>query len=688
MKTIRNSVITLLASVAVLVVGGATLGQPPTLAVQTPVLKQRVVRAKPARTILNPKLRSDVIVVKFREGTRVRERLGQLEADLTNITPAEEQLLQRVNLPRQRLFQDLAQINNLVAPNSKRFVRRLFERTEAELDAEKREGESRSGEELADLNLYQNIFIADANPRETESLIDQLNAMDSVEIAYAQPIAEPAQADIAPTTPDFTANQDYLNAAASPTSITNGIDALYARQFPGGRGAGVKIIDVEQGWNLTHEDLPPVFFQGGPNRGDSLFWNHGTAVLGVLSAGENGYGITGIAPQSAIGVSSAVSRPCILGICWWSDDFENAVNRAAAQLSFGDVMIIEQHAPGPDSGLPKNPNCNPDQFEFVAMEYWDSYFDAIKNATARGIIVVEAAGNGGMDLDSSIYGGKFDRSVRDSGAILVGGGSSRARVPMCWTNFGSRVDLQGWGQSVMTLGSVGPTIKVNGGDYNQWYSTDFSGTSSATPIVAGAAADLQGFRKARGLAPFTSVEMRDFLRSTGMAQASDSRQIGPLPNLKAAIDAHRPKRTLRITFLNIKVVDNIFSGPQTLSFNFSANSSASSIGPTSFPQGVPVNLPANFSLTAQEILNDGITVFVSTNLQAVISINPKTGAINSVWTRPVRVLHSFPQGTDFSGFSPVIGGGYRQFTDRSTDASGYFEVTYRVSEVFNPVLAQ
>jgi serine protease len=241
----------------------------------------------------------------------------------------------------------------------------------------------------------------------------------------------------------LTVNQDYLLAAASPTSITNGIDALYARQFPGGRGAGVKIIDVEQGWNLTHEDLPPVFFQGGPNRGDSLFWNHGTAVLGVLSSGENGYGITGIAPQSAIGVSSAVSRPCILGICWWSDDFENAVNRAAAQLSFGDIMIIEQHAQGPDSGLPENPNCNPSQFEFVAMEYWDSYFDAIKNATARGIIVVEAAGNGGMDLDSSIYNGKFNRSVRDSGAILVGGGTSRARAPMCWTNFGSRVDLQG-----------------------------------------------------------------------------------------------------------------------------------------------------------------------------------------------------------------------------------------------------
>ena len=702
MKTNRRNAVTFIISivglVSTLITARATLGQTRTAilqgqVVQATVLKLRSVRPKPLHTTITPKVRADVLVVKFREGTRVRERLGLLEADLTNISPAEEQLLQRANLPRQRLFEDLAQINTVVAPNSKRFVKRLFVRTEAELDAEKREGENRSGEELADLNLYHRIFIADANPRETEQLLDQLNALDSVEIAYPQPISQPAQADAAPTTPDFSGSQGYLLSAAGPTSTTNGIDAAFARLFPGGRGAGVKIIDIEQGWNLTHEDLPPVFFQGGPNRGDSGPWNHGTAVLGELAAAENGYGITGIAPQSRIGVSSAVDRTCILGICWWSDDFENAVNRATAQLGFGDIMVIEQHAPGPDSGLAVDSNCNPDQFEFVAMEFWDSYFDAIKNATSRGIIVVEAAGNGRMDLDSSVYNGKFNRSVRDSGAILVGGGTSGGRAPKCWTNFGSRVDLQGWGENVMTLGATGdspshPAIKVNGNDYNQWYTTAFSGTSSATPIVAGAAADLQGFRKARGLGPFTSIEMRNFLRSTGVAQAADSRQIGPLPNLRTAINAHQPKRTLKVTFLNIKVVDNVFAGPQSLAFNFSVNSSSASTGTMSFPQGVAVNLPGNLTLTAQEILSDGITVFVSTNLRSVISFNPKTGAITSVWSRPVHVLRSFPQGMDFSGGSPVLGGGYRQFTDRSTDASGYFEVTYRVSEVWYPVFAQ
>ena len=68
------------------------------------------------------------------------------------------------------------------------------------------------------------------------------------------------------------------------------------------------------------------------------------------------------------------------------------------------------------------------------MEYWQANFDAIKTATANGKIVVEAAGNGSMNLDNSIYKNLFNRSYRDSGAILVGAGtSSTPHSPMCWT---------------------------------------------------------------------------------------------------------------------------------------------------------------------------------------------------------------------------------------------------------------
>src|SRR5207237_6017632 len=110
---------------------------------------------------------------------------------------------------------------------------------------------------------------------------------------------------------------------------------------------------------------------------------------------------------------------------------------------------------------------------------------------------------------------------------------------------------------------------------------------------------------------------------TGTAQASDPKHIGPLPNLKAAIDAHAPKRTLRVTFLNVKVVDNVFPGPQQLGFTFYVNNKvahypADPYSTVSLPQGVPVALPATLNLTTQEILDEGLTVYAATNLRSLI----------------------------------------------------------------------
>jgi hypothetical protein len=52
-----------------------------------------------------------------------------------------------------------------------------------------------------------------------------------------------------PPTPDFSALQSYLGPA--PT----GIDSRHAWSRPGGRGTGVRIVDIESCWNFGHEDL-------------------------------------------------------------------------------------------------------------------------------------------------------------------------------------------------------------------------------------------------------------------------------------------------------------------------------------------------------------------------------------------------------------------------------------------------
>jgi serine protease len=172
------------------------------------------------------------------------------------------------------------------------------------------------------------------------------------------------------------------------------------------------------------------------------------------------------------------------------------------------------------------------------LEWIQSVFDAVSTATAKGIIVVAAAGNGAVNLDGANCDGKFDRSVRDSLAIIVGAGSSTDHSRLSFSSYGSRLDVQGWGQSVTTTG-YGDAF--NPGDIRQRYTHTFSGTSSATPIVTGAVLAVQGVVKGCGVALLKPGKMRKVLANTGTPQANPGTGlIGPLPNIKKAVKATAP----------------------------------------------------------------------------------------------------------------------------------------------------
>ena len=57
------------------------------------------------------------------------------------------------------------------------------------------------------------------------------------------------------------------------------------------------------------------------------------------------------------------------------------------------------HRPGPRFNFARAH----DQRGYIAVEWWPDDFAAILNATSRGIIVVEAAGNGAENLDDALY---------------------------------------------------------------------------------------------------------------------------------------------------------------------------------------------------------------------------------------------------------------------------------------------
>jgi hypothetical protein len=69
-----------------------------------------------------------------------------------------------------------------------------------------------------------------------------------------------------------------------------------------------------------------------------------------------------------------------------------------------------------------------------------------------------------------------------------------------------------------------------------FYTSTFNGTSSASPIVAGAVANLQGIAKNQFGTPLLPFQVRSLLRDTGSPQLGDTTQnIGPRPDLQAAI---------------------------------------------------------------------------------------------------------------------------------------------------------
>ena len=473
-------------------------------------LKPRQAPSKDSVQPLPPETPVQRIVLKFQEGSRVRLRQGLLVAFERDAV--ESSLLKAAGVSDVQLQKDLTEVQRLSALDS-RFpqIRRLFKASEELLEQHKLLGEAKSGRELADLDLYYELPVpTGTTAADVQDLLDRLNALPSVEIAYAQPFSTSA-VDIPPTTPNFQSNQGYLGVAP------RGIDALFSWTQGGGKGTGVKIVDVELGWQTTHEDLPAFFHIGGTPSSDPGNINHGTAVIGEMVAIDNGYGVTGISNLAQAGFESAASQAT-----------SSAVTNASIA---GDVVLIELHQPGP--AVSGSCDCNPSQCHFVPMEWSQDVFDAIANATAVGDFVVEAAGNGTTNLDDPVYGGVFNRAVRDSGAILVGASlSSDGGTPSCFTNWGSRVDVHGWGDGVTTTG-YGDLFN-GGGDPNQRYTSGFSGTSSASPIVTGAVAALKGVALANSIA-LTPAQARQILVGTGTPQQPSSKHIGPLPDLRSAI---------------------------------------------------------------------------------------------------------------------------------------------------------
>lgn len=338
-----------------------------------------------------------------------------------------------------------------------------------------------------------------------------LLAAHRVESAWLAPTpAPPPNDDIPPETPMF--DQAWREPSPAGLGITAGAT------LPGGRGEYVTLVDIEYAWDPTHEDL----LQSASDLGgvpDPTWAFHGTGVVGILAAGDNGFGVIGAAPLATV----LVQAPFFEVDGGFDYDVARAIVEAAAVLTAGDVILIEQQFYGLDG-------------EFVPVSFDAGVREAIRAASASGIIVVEPAGNDDVNLDDPIYEGAF---TDDTGVIRVGGGASsfasapRARVA---SNHGSLVLVQGWAGDIVTTGGPPYTdLFFPREDPRQAYTASFSGTSGAAAMVAGLIGVVESVAIATRGAPLTPQELRAVLVEAGMAAPEGEVSVGSLPDVRRVL---------------------------------------------------------------------------------------------------------------------------------------------------------
>lgn len=348
-----------------------------------------------------------------------------------------------------------------------------------------------------------------------EDLVAALREEAAITSAYIEPepvlagLAPSPPQDLPPPTPDFTSHQVYR--APAPSGF--GVDATHG--IYGARGETVRFYHVEDDWFAQHEDLESVTnasFLGGVTSQNTPGANHGTGVIGCVVASRNGYGMTGLADLATARLVN------------WSlnGGVPDAITAAIAEASPGDVITL---VAGYNLRLVK-----PD--DYVPIEYFQAPFDVILTGTALGVVVIEAALNGDNDLDDPRFSHRFDLGFRDSGAILVGATDGPALVRASFSNYGSRIDCNGWGGQVATIGYG--DLWIPNQDVLQAYSQGYAGTSAATALTTGLLVSLQGVAERQLGRRLSPLEIRGLLRNHGTAVPGE---IGRRPDLVAILGA-------------------------------------------------------------------------------------------------------------------------------------------------------
>lgn len=274
----------------------------------------------------------------------------------------------------------------------------------------------------------------------------------SAALLIATPLlsAPAAHAEALPV-PDLTDGQWHLAEVGAPAA------------WSVSTGAGVTVAVLDSGIDASHPDLAPAvlpqalvaYKKDMPTISSRDLFDivgHGTHVSGLIAGRADGHGVTGVAPDASI-LAVKILPDADTGISIdWAVQMPKVL--AAAKAAGASVVNMSFGAGISETGNPAE----------------DGICQGIAASKDLDLVLVAAAGNDGFDENKPMVPAMCD------GVLSVGALDSDYQ-PAFFTSFNDQVDISAPGYNVL---SSLPAAQAS-------YGLE-SGTSMASPIVAGVAA--------------------------------------------------------------------------------------------------------------------------------------------------------------------------------------------------------
>lgn len=291
----------------------------------------------------------------------------------------------------------------------------------------------------------------------------------------------------------FIINKEFRG---TKTKSVYGVEMIKAKSIwkEGNKGEGVKIAVIDSGCDINHESLKDNIvgvrnFTDEDKKNPNIVIDrvgHGTHVIGTICA--NGSDITGVAPNAQIYVLKAINKTGTGKLTWIINAIKYAIDQRVDIISMS--LGISQSS--------------------IKLE------KVIKEAVSSNILVVCAAGNEG-DGNAESFEYSYPASYAD---VISVGAVDKKGIPAKFSNSNTSIDV------------VAPGVDILSTYPNNQFAV-LSGTSMATPHVAGSLALLKNWAKNEFKRDLTQEELyAQLIKHTKILEYSRTIQGNGLVYLK------------------------------------------------------------------------------------------------------------------------------------------------------------